>query len=166
MEIRLATLDDAGGINRVYNWYVQNTAITFDIEDWGLEQRQQWISQFNQLNSNHHLVVGSMNGRVLGFAYNSAFRSRAAYASSTEVTIYIDHEMQGQGYGQLLYEQLFLHIGKTDLHRAYAVIGLPNPGSIRLHENWGFEYIGTLNEVGSKFNQYHDVAWLEKRLDP
>ena len=164
MDIRFATADDAAGINRIYNWYIQNTAITFDIEDWPLERRRQWIDQFNQPGSYHYLLVMVVADELVGFAYNGAFRSRAAYASSTEVTIYMDHRTKGKGYGRKLYDRLFSLIQQTPLHRAYAVIALPNPASIRLHEVLGFVHIGTLNEVGSKFGRYHDVAWLEKKL--
>ena len=190
MEIRNATSQDAAGINRIYNWYVQHTAITFDIEDWDLDRRRHWIAQFDAADNdsgmgtqitaqivaqivaqerkprkNHQLLVGLAHGQVIGFAYNGAFRSRAAYSCSTEVTIYLDHEQHGKGYGKQLYTELFDRIAKTDLHRAYAIIALPNEGSIKLHEYFGFQHLGMLSEVGSKFGQYHDVAWMEKRLD-
>jgi len=40
-EVRPAREEDLPAINDLYNHYIVNTAITFDIEPWSLEQRRE-----------------------------------------------------------------------------------------------------------------------------
>ena len=166
LSIRVAAVSDAASINRIYNHYVRNTTITFDVEPWNTRRREQWINTFvDDANSeSYHAVVAELHGALVGFAYNSNFRARAAYQRSTETTIYINPETPPCGAGTALYECLFERIKKTDLHRAYAVITLPNPRSIEFHQRFGFTVVGTLHQVGYKFGHYVDVSWFEKKL--
>jgi phosphinothricin acetyltransferase len=53
---------------------------------------------------------------------------------------------------------------QTSVHRAYGGIALPNPRSVRLHEELGFEHVASYHEVGYKFDKYWDVNWYEKDL--
>ncbi|MFD8547431.1 GNAT family N-acetyltransferase [Streptomyces sp. NPDC059649] len=101
---------------------------------------------------------------LLGYATSSAFRPKAAYAPSVEVTVYCAPEAAGRGVGTLLYEALFEALAKEDVHRAYAGITQPNEASTRLHTRFGFRHIGTYTEVGRKFGRYWDVAWYQKDL--
>ena len=159
--VRPAGVEDSEAINEIYNWYVDNTIITFDVDPWDIERRRQWVGSIK--NPFHLLVAEDENG-IVGFACNTRFRPKAAYDSSTEVTIYIKHGNTTKGVGQLLYDALFLSASKTHLHRAYAVIALPNDVSVRFHEKYGFKKIGVLSEVGKKFGKYVDTAWYEKSL--
>ena len=170
LSVRAAAVNDAPAINRIYNHYVRNTAITFDIEPWNTQRRKIWIDEFADPESPYHAVVAELDGKITGFAYNSRFRPRAAYRLSTETTIYTDPENsaspenRARGTGAALYKNLFQRIENTELHRAYAVIALPNPRSIAFHQRFGFSPIGTLHEVGRKFDRYVDVTWFEKAL--
>ena len=162
--IREATLDDAEDINRIANWYIENTAINFDIEPWPLEKRREWVTEFIQADSPYHLLVGESNG-VIGFACNTRFRPKAAYNSATETTVYIDHSIESQGRGGKLYEALLERVVKSQFHRAYAVITLPNPVSIALHERLGYTQVGVFDEIGNKFGGFHTVTIYEKKLE-
>ena len=162
--VRAATLADAAVINRIYNHYVRNTAITFDLEPWSTQRRATWIAEFAGDENPYHAIVAELDGEVAGFAYNGEFRPRAAYQLSTETTVYTDPEKQVPGTGAALYKTLFQQIKKTNLHRAYAVIALPNPRSIAFHQRFGFTPVGTLHQVGYKFGNHYDVTWFEKVL--
>ena len=159
--IRPGRRDDASPINDIYNHYVAHTSITFDIDPWDLPRRRQWIEHFQSPN---FLLVAEHQGVVVGYANNGKFRPKAAYDSSTEVTVYTLPDCPIRGAGSALYRSLFEHIGTTSLHRAYAGIALPNETSVRFHEKFGFRHIGTLTEVGTKFGRRVDVAWFEKAL--
>jgi phosphinothricin acetyltransferase len=175
--VRRGSLDDCAAINDIYNWYVDNSTITFDTRPWDVPRRELWLQQFLPGNgrqddpgqSLYHLVVATRGDQLLGFAYNGSFRPRDAYRSSTEVTIYTRAESDpgsaSPGIGSHLYNELFKHINNTPLHRAYAIIALPNDPSIRFHKKFGFNHIGTLSEVGTKFGRRIDVAWYEKPLN-
>ncbi len=165
LRVRAAAPLDAAAINRIYNHYVRHTAITFEVEPWSAERRQAWIGEFGgDGDSPYHALVAELDGALAGFAFNSPFRPRAAYRRSTETTIYTAPQRQASGIGAALYENLFQRLEKTDLHRAYAVIALPNARSVAFHRRFGFTQTGTLNEVGYKFGRYVDVAWFEKML--
>ena len=112
----------------------------------------------------YHALVAELDGSVAGFAFNQAFRAKPAYRRATETTVYAAADHQARGVGGALYAELFRRIESTDLHRAYAVIALPNPRSIALHRRFGFTRIATFSEVGYKFNKYIGAAWFEKAL--
>ena len=78
--------------------------------------------------------------------------------------MYVSRGLQGQGIGRALYTALLQKVGGEDFHRAYAVITLPNPGSLKMHHDLGFRLVGTFDEIGRKFGEYHSVAMLEKKL--
>lgn len=162
--IRHATTDDAEDINRIANWYILNTAINFDTQTWDIEKRCRWIDEFNQPDLPYQLLVLEQSKRVVGFANNTQFRPKPAYNRATETSIYLDHAAALNGYGTILYQALLERIAEFAFHRAYAVITLPNRASVRLHEKFDFKLAGTLNQIGFKFDQYHDVAMYEKSL--
>lgn len=164
--IRRGARADAAEINRIYNHYALRTTVTFDIAAWDLARREKWIAEFAPP---HFLLAAEIDtaesGNALaGFAFNRAFRAKPGYARSTEVTIYTDAARRIPGAAHALYENLFAHIARAELHRAYAVIALPNARSVAFHEKFGFRHIGTLREVGHKFGRYVDTAWFEKVL--
>jgi len=163
--LRPGKTEDAEALNHLYNWYVAHSSITFDIEPWSLPRREQWIQTFTEPGSRYHLIVALQQEKLAGFACNGRFRPKAAYNSSTEVTVYTAPEGAPKGVGTLLYKALFQALADTDLHRAYAIIALPNDASIRLHRKFGFREVGTLDQVGTKFSERVSVTWFEKALD-
>ncbi|MDD1794754.1 N-acetyltransferase family protein [Enterovibrio sp. ZSDZ42] len=163
MTIRYATALDLDAINAIYNHYVLNTAITFDYDPWSIQRRQAWFEKL--LNSDgyyHVLVKEDAQGMIVGFAYNGEFREKLAYKISSEITIYLHHERQAKGMGSELMTALLEKMNRSPIRRAYSVITLPNPASLRLHEKFGFKQVGYLTDVGYKFEQYYSVAILEK----
>ncbi|MGW6569676.1 N-acetyltransferase family protein [Streptomyces sp. NPDC054975] len=170
VQVRPGTEGDLAPLTELYNHYVRETSVTFDTEPFTPEQRRPWLRSYPE-DGPHRLMVASdvrneTNGRILGYATSSAFRVKAAYATSVEVSVYLSPDAAGRGIGTLLYERLFEALADEDVHRAYAGIALPNEPSIRLHTRFGFRHVGTYGEVGRKFGRYWDVAWYEKRLGP
>ena len=164
LNIRNATANDVQPLTDIYNYYVENTHATFDLNPVTVESRLEWLQHYNKTPI-RRLLVGEADGKVIGYACASEFRARPAYDKSAETTIYLDHKQQGKGYGRLLYTRLLGELERTDLHRCYGIITLPNPGSVALHTAVGFREIGTLNEVGFKFEKYWDTLWMERQLD-
>ncbi|MFT7375602.1 MAG: phosphinothricin acetyltransferase [Oceanospirillaceae bacterium] len=160
--VRPALEGDMDAINGIYNHYILNTHITFDIEPWSIKTRLEWFSKFN--GTSYQLWVAELAGRVQAFAYTGQFRAKAAYDSSVEVSIYAHHQLQIKGIGAAIYSKLLTNLAQFKIHRLYAVIALPNDVSIGLHKKLGFEQVAMLNEVGSKFGKKISVAMLEKRL--
>ncbi len=161
--IRPAREADLPGITEIYNHYVVETAITFDLEPYTVEARRDWLAQFAE-KGRHRLLVAESEGRVIGYAGTLRFRAKAAYDPSVEVTIYLRPDALGNGLGARLYERLFRDLDGEDVHRVYAGITLPNERSIALHHRFGFRSVGVMREVGRKLGRFWDVEWFEKEL--
>lgn len=163
LTIRNADASDAAALARIYNHYVLNTHITFDLEPVSVDNRLEWMQQFDN-GGLHRLFVAEVAGKVVGYTSSSSFRPKPAYYRSVETTIYLAEDCAGNGYGEQLYGHLMSALRETEAKRCYGIIALPNDGSIRLHEKLGFKKVGHLSEVGFKFDQYWDTAWMEKSL--
>jgi len=109
-------------------------------------------------------IVLEEDDEVLGYAYATRYRERAAYRWSTETSAYVAPEARRQGVGTLLYQALLPALASKGLCNAYAGIALPNPASVALHVSVGFRSIGTFPAVGRKFGQWHDVGWFHRSL--
>ena len=163
--IRPARDSDLGAMTEMYNYYVRETPITFDVAEVSLESRREWLSHYGET-GRYRMLVAERDSVLLGYAGSSKLRPRPAYDTSVETTIYVAHDQRGLGIGSLLYTALFDLLAREDLHRAYAGITLPNDASVALHHKFGFKDIGVYHEVGFKFGRYWDVGWYEKSLTP
>jgi phosphinothricin acetyltransferase len=161
--VRLAQPGDLGAVNEIYNAYVENTAITFDVAPFTVEERRPWFERF-AAQGRYRLIVAEQSEQVVGYAGTLPYRAKAAYETTVETTIYLREDAREKGLGKRLYEALFASLEGEDIHTVLAGITLPNPGSIRLHEGLGFTLTGTLPEVGRKFDRYWDVAWYARKL--
>ncbi len=162
--IRRGERHDLARIVEIYNHYVEQSVATFDTTTWAEEDREDWFESFGT--DRHQLFVLEEDGVLIGYAYSSRLRPRAAYDRSVETTIYLAPAAVGRGLGEPLYVHLLDALAATDVHRAYGVITVPNPGSIALHERLGFTEVGRLTECGHKFGKWWDVAWLERPFPP
>lgn len=164
MQIRTATLADAQAIADIYAPIVRETAISFESEPPNSEEMAGRIAQTLQT---HPWLVAVEDDAMLGYAYASQFRARAAYRWTCEVSAYVATGTRCGGVGRALYEDLLDCVRRQNFHTALAIVTLPNAASIGFHESFGFEPAGVLKEVGFKFDAWHDVATLRLALsDP
>lgn len=158
--IRCATIGDANSVVAIYNYYIENTIVTF------IEQAisAQNISDNISTAASDQLpyMVYELDGVVLGYAYASKWQGRCAYRYSVEVTVYLAVEATGQGIGSALYQALFRELEKRSYHVALAGIALPNDASIVLHEKFGMRKVAHFEEVGFKFGKWVDVGYWQK----
>jgi phosphinothricin acetyltransferase len=161
--VRHAAMDDAPALLDIYNHYVRETPITFDLEPRTLAQRREWLAGFAPT-GRYQCLVAMRDGRAIGWASSSRFKERQAYETSIETGIYLAPGETGRGLGRRLYAALFEALRGEDLHRAYGGVTQPNPASNRLHEAMGFVRRGVLPEIGRKFGRYWDVAFYVKPL--
>ena len=152
---------DLSALLDIYNHYVRETPITFDIEPRTVNQRQEWLASFAPT-GRYQCFVAVENGRAIGWASSHRFKERAAYDTTIETSIYLSSDSTGHGLGRALYETLFDAIANEDIHRIFAGATLPNAASVRLHEAMGFRLIGIQPEVGRKFERFWDVALFFK----
>ena len=114
--------------------------------------------------ASHGWLVAERDGEVAGYAYGSPHRTRAAYASSCDVAVYVDPAHPRQGIGRALYSALLPLLASKGFHAAFAGIALPNEASVGLHEAMGFAPVGIYREVGWKLGGWRDVGWWQRLL--
>jgi phosphinothricin acetyltransferase len=148
----------------IINHYITESVVTFEMVEMSLENRKTWFTQFTQ-DGRYQLMVAELEGTVIGYAASLRFHQRPAYAPSVMTSIYLHKDHTGKGIGKNVYSALIEQLKKVeDVHRAYGLVVLPNPGSEKLHEKLGFQIAGLLHEGGFKFGKYHDVRMYEHRL--
>jgi phosphinothricin acetyltransferase len=154
--IRKATLEDAIKICNIYNYYIENTAVTFEtspISEIEMRQRME-----NIINAGFLFYVGEINDKIIGYCYTQRWKDRCAYETTIEESIYLDKNETGKSYGTQLFKHLLENIDKTETHVLIGGICIPNDDSVRLHEKFGFKQISNMKEIGRKFGKWQDVG--------
>jgi phosphinothricin acetyltransferase len=155
--IRRIEESDLPALLDIYNHYVVNTPITFDIEPRTLAQRREWFSHFEP-EGRYRCFVAVKDGAPAGWASSHPFKDRAAYDTTIETSVYVAPGEAGKGLGRRLYTTLFEAVAGQDIHRAFGGVTLPNAASVGLHLAMGFKHIGTYPQVGRKFGKFWDVG--------
>ena len=162
MRIREATIKDAAAIQAIYAPYVSDTLISFEEVP---PDREEIAKRLAGILPHYPYLLAEQDGQVLGYAYASQHRSRAAYRTSIDVAVYVLPEFSRRGIGRALYGELLSAAAKRGFHAAFAGISLPNAASVGLHEAMGFQPVGVYREVGRKFDAWHDVGWWQLLLE-
>ncbi len=151
---------DAARCAQIYRPFVTDSWISFELDPPSDGEMAQRIAGYA---ASHAWLIAERDGVVVGYAYGSPHRARAAYASSCDVAVYVDPAAARGGVGRALYGALLPLLGKS-CHAAFAGIALPNEASIGLHEACGFTPVGVYREVGWKMGGWRDVGWWQKVL--
>ena len=160
-DIRPATAADATGAAAIYDEQVRTGISTFDLEPPPVSY---WEPHLESTEPGDHFLVADDGGDVVGFAYSSAYRPRPGYRLTRETSVYLAGRARGQGLGRRLYDDLLGRVQADGIHVVLALVALPNPSSVALHEACGFEHLGTMREVGRKFDRWLDTAWYQRFL--
>lgn len=161
-EIRMAAVEDAKELLQIYAPYCTDTVITFEYEAPALEE---FAGRICTVQKKYPYLVAVQEGNIVGYAYASQHKSRAAYQWNVETSIYVDRNCQAKGIGTLLYEKLMALLQKQNIRNVYACVTLPNDKSERIHGKFGFKLIGRFQAAGYKCGAWHEVGWFEKRLE-
>ncbi len=159
--IRLATADDAAPIRDIYAPFCESTPVSFETQAPTVEEMRLRISGTVTI---FPWLVFEKGDQVLGYAYASKHRERAAYRWSVDVSAYVQAGARRSGVGRALYTSLLALLRLQGFYTALAGITLPNPGSVGLHEALGFEPVGVYRQIGFKCGEWHDVAWYQLAL--
>ncbi len=154
---RRARADDAAAIAAIYEPFVTDSTISFEMDAPDTGEIARRIAEIGE---RYPWLVAEDGGRVAGYAYGSQHAARAAYKWSADVSIYLHPDYRGQGLGRRLYRVLFGLLQRQGFRSLYAGITLPNPASLALHRAMGMAEVGVYRNVGFKFGAWHDVAWL------
>jgi len=161
--VRLAGLEDAEAIREIYNREVSGSTVTFDLVPRTSEEQHAWLAE----HAGAHpavVAVDSGSGAVLGFGSLSPYRSRPAYSTTVEDSVYVDEAARGRGVGRLVLGELVRLAGVHGFHAVMARIVGGHEVSIALHHACGFEIVGVEKEVGRKFGRWLDVVLMQRLL--
>ena len=158
--IRPAEQSDSSAIAAIYNHYVAETVITFEEEPISITVMALRIQDVRS--ASLPWLVAEENGKVLGYAYATPWKTRSAYRFSVEITVYVAVGSVGRGVGSMLYSSLFSALATLDVHAVIGGIALPNDASVALHEKFGLAKVAHFQQVGFKFNRWVDVGYWER----
>lgn len=161
LEIRIAKKEDASRLLEIYAPYVKTTPITFEYEVPSLEEFQ---TRIETISESYPYLVAVVEGEIAGYAYATAFKSRAAYQWAVETSIYLDGNFHGKGIARALYEKLEAILKRQNIYTLSACITYPNNQSISFHEKSGYLTVAHFHKCGFKLGQWRDVVWMEKTL--
>jgi phosphinothricin acetyltransferase len=161
VQIRLVEAGDADPIRDIYNREVLTSTVTFDLVPRTRTDQEAWIDA----HSGAHFATVAVDGKeVVGFAAVSAYRSRPAYATTVEDSVYVRPDRQGEGIGVALLDDLVERARRHGFHNVIARIVGGHAASIALHRRCGFTEVGVEREVGRKFGRWLDVVLMQRLL--
>ncbi len=165
LKLRPAREADLPAITAIYGHAVLHSTASYEYDAPSCEEM---TTRFTSIvSANFPYIVAQDDGRVLGYAYASPFRTRPAYRFMVEDSIYVAHDAQGQGIGTLLLAELLARCEAAGFRQMIAVIGdaAVNLPSARLHSIMGFTECGRIKGSGFKFNRWCDTLLMQRALN-
>lgn len=170
MIIRYAKEEDVKELLDIYAYYVTNTAITFG---YNVPTLLEFKNRIKHTLENYPWIVVQDNNEIVGYAYTSPLKERAAYQYSVETSIYVKHRLLKSGIGKALYNKLEEISLNQNIQNMYACIAYNDiddeyltKNSVQFHKHLGYRLIGAFKKCGYKFNRYYDMVWMEKEIAP
>ena len=160
--IRDAVQTDAVAVAAIYAEHVHAGTASFDTVPRSAQDTAAKIAECAE--RGWPFIVGECAGVVVGYAYATQFRDRAAYTYSCENSIYINAELRGQGIGKALLNHLLSAAEQSGFRQMIAVIGGGEPPSVGLHSSLGFQHAGRMQSVGRKFGEWLDTVYMQRAL--
>lgn len=168
MVIRTVTEDDAPALLRIYSYYVEHTAITYE---WTVPTEEEFRGRIRSVLAKYPYLCAEEDGRIVGYACAGPFKARAAYAWSVETTIYLDRGARRAGIGKKLYAALEDALRLQGILNANACVAYPEEedefltrNSAAFHQHIGYRLVGEFRRCGYKFGRWYGMVWLEKHL--
>jgi L-amino acid N-acyltransferase YncA len=165
LTIRACEEADVAAVSDIYGHHVLYGAASFELEPPDTaEMARRWRAV---VDGGDPYLVAEQGGEVVGYAYASAQRTRAAYRNTVENSVYIRPGCERRGIGRALMQALLEQCERSGFRQVIAVIGdSANEASIGLHRDLGFRPVGTLQSAGFKFGRWIDVVLMQRALGP
>ncbi|WKY46274.1 N-acetyltransferase family protein [Eubacteriaceae bacterium ES2] len=166
--IRRAVAVDANELLKIYTPYVRDTAITFECD---VPSVSEFADRIEEISKKYPYIVAIEDEHIIGYAYASAFKERAAYAWAVEMTVYLKPECQGKGVGKKLYLTLEDLLQRQNVINLNACIAYTREQDAHLdnssrafHHKLGYKKVAHFTKCGYKFGTWYDMIWMEKML--
>jgi len=148
----------------IFNDAILNSTALYDYKSRTAESMKGW---FEAKQKGNFPVIGVVNENreLLGFGSYGTFRAWPAYKYSVEHSIYVERRFRGQGIGKLLLAEIIKSAQSQNYHVLIGGIDSQNAASIRLHQRFGFQRVGTIRQVGFKFGRWLDLDFYQLILE-
>jgi phosphinothricin acetyltransferase len=158
IKVREARASDIQAITDIYNQVILISTATFDTEPKTIEERRRWLTSRER---RFPVFVGEMDGEVVGWGALNPISDRGAYFKTAEVSVYVKEGFRNKGVGKSILKKLIEFARKANFHTLIGQVVRGNDVSVHLLKSFGFKKVGTLREVGYKFEKYLDVEVLQ-----
>ena len=162
LQIVSAEFVDLTGVLEILNDVILNSTANYDDTPHDLEYIYAWYNQM--VVNNCPILVARRGLEIVGYACYAQFRNKVVFKYCMEHTVYVTKDFHGKGIGLLMMNELIKIAKERHIHTLVAGIDADNPGSIKFHENLGFERVGHMKEVGHKFGRWLDLVFMQKTL--
>lgn len=166
--IRKADASDAAELVKIYEPYVQKTAITFEYE---VPSVKEFAERIRSTLKKYPYLVAEVDGEIVGYGYASAFKERAAYDWAVEMSVYVKQEKRRMGVGRKLYDFLEKILKQQNILNLNACIAYPisdneylTKDSVFFHKSMGYRLVGEFRQCGYKFGNWYNMVWMEKHI--
>jgi len=159
--IRLASSADADTIAAIYNEGIADRIATFETEP---RTAAEIATLLASKQDRYPTVVVERDGRIVGWAGASAYRSRPAYAGVAEHSVYVARAARGMGVGREALDALCRVYAERGFWKLVSRIFTENKASLVLHERCGFRVVGVYRRHGQLEGRWRDCVIVEKLL--
>ena len=161
--IKTVSAEDTQRLLEIYKPYVEETAITFEYQVPSLEEFQERV---RRIQKRYPYLAAWKDGKIVGYAYASPFKERAAYDWAVETSIYVCRTEKGNGIGKKLYGALEEALAAQHILNLNACIAYPEQedeyltlDSVRFHEKLGYRMVGEFLQCGYKFERWYCLLY-------
>ncbi len=159
IKIRPAVFADIDTLLEITNHEILHSTSIYDYEPYDFEEQKKWFEE--KRTKNLPVIVAEFENMPIGYATYDTFRKKIGYQYTVEHSVYVAQEFIGNGVGKLLLGELIQIAKQQGYHVMIGTIDTKNSGSIAFHKKFGFEIVGTLREVGYKFDQWLDIVFMQ-----
>jgi phosphinothricin acetyltransferase len=159
--IRYVTQRDVKRITEIYNDYIINTTISFEVKPLTEDEMR---NRIESVLAHGPFLVWEEDGEIAGYCYAHPWKERAAYHNTLETTVYLAPQYFRRGIGSQLMRELINQCRVDNIKILIACITANNEASIKMHEALGFKQVSYFSQVGEKFGQWLDVIDMQLTL--
>lgn len=159
--IRYVTQRDVKRITEIYNDYIINTTISFEVKPLTEDEMR---NRIESVLAHDPFLVWEEDGEIAGYCYAHPWKERAAYHNTLETTVYLAPQYFRRGIGSQLMRELINQCRVDNIKVLIACITANNEASIKMHEALGFKQVSYFSQVGEKFGQWLDVIDMQLTL--
>lgn len=165
LNFRNATLDDLAIIVDIYNSTIDSRLATADLQPVSIESKLDWFHKHNAFSRPIWIITNESN-QVIGWTSFQDFYGRPAYQKTAEISIYLDENYRGRGFGKNIISHAIQSCPSLGIQNLLAFIFEHNITSLSLAQELGFEEWGHLKEIALMDDKYYGLKIMGLKITP